>query len=314
MAKLTQNDFTILAKYIEPNLLDRWTGIEKKSVSENNITIANTGLFSSGKSQLFNALIDRTEDERFPVGTIPTTKIGDRERFSDRIELIDTPGIDANSEDDEMAFKMLVESDIILVTHNVKTGMLGRAEYEWIRSIASGMPEEERTKRIIFVATWIDAITDEVDYKKTIEEIKRQLFDATGVELIFWEVSSKRYYSAKKKNNDVLEKKSNIPGFRQFLVDYANNYEKESAIEKEIIIMSDETLSVLSEQAENLKKSITSIEKKHQKKAKERTSLWKSKLDRFKSMRSGVEGKLNKIKNEDNSSSFSSFKSSIMNM
>lgn len=314
MARLAKKDFTVLAKYIDPDLLERWTGIEKKSASDNYITIANTGLFSSGKSQLFNALIDRTEDERFPVGTIPTTKIGDREKFSDRIELIDTPGIDAKNKDDEVAFKMLVESDIILITHNVKTGMLGRAEFEWIQSIAYGMPEEERTKRLIFVATWIDAITDEGDYKKTIDEIKRQLIDAAGVELTFWEVSSKRYYTARKKNNEVLEKKSNIPGLRKFLIDYASSYEKESAIEKEIAILSEETLAALSQQADNLRKSISSIDKKHQKKAKEKTNLWTSKLDRFKNMRSGVESKLTRIKNEDDSSSFSSFKSSIMDI
>ena len=314
MAILDEKDFTVLENYVAPDVVERWSGIEKKLGYNSSITIANTGLFSSGKSQLFNALIDRTEDERFPVGTIPTTKIGDREKFSDRIELIDTPGIDAKNEDDETAFKMLVESDIILITHNVKTGMLGRTEFEWIQNIAQGMHEEDRKKRLIFVATWIDAITDEEDYKKTIVEIKKQLIDATGVELIFWEVSSKRYYAARKKNNAALERKSNVPSLREFLIEYASGYEKKSAIEKELEITCEETLKLLSQQAEKLRKRISTVEKKHEKRTKEKTNLWTSKLERFKSMRNSVETKMERIKNEDNSYSFSSFRNSIMDL
>lgn len=298
MAELTKKDFSVLEKYIGNDLCERWIGIKKKADANNHITIANTGLFSSGKSQLFNALIDRTEDERFPVGTIPTTKIGDREKFTDKIEFIDTPGIDANSEDDDVAFKMIVESDIILITHNVNIGMLGRTEFDWIQSIAYSMPEEERIKRLIFVATWIDAIADKEDYKKIIAEIKKQLNCATGVELIFWEVSSKRYYAARKNNNENLRVKSNIPGLREFLIEYASRYEKNLAVEKEITIIREETLTILSQKAKDIRKDISLIEKKHEKKGKEKIKLWTSKLERFNNMKDGIEMKLKRIENE----------------
>ena len=54
----------------------RWEGAEQKNNTKDMISIANTGLFSSGKSMLFNALLDRTVEERFKVGAAPTTKKG----------------------------------------------------------------------------------------------------------------------------------------------------------------------------------------------------------------------------------------------
>lgn len=314
MENLNKKDISILSRYIDSELLERWKGLEKKNLSNNCITIANTGLFSSGKSQLFNALLDRIENERFPVGAIPTTKIGDREKYSDRIEFIDTPGIDAKSEDDEVAFAMLMESDIILITHNIKSGMLGRSEFEWIKKIAEGMQVDERRKRMIFVATWIDAVADQEDYRKIIEEIRKQIYSATEVELDFWEVSSKRYYTAKLKRNDKLEKKSNIPRLRESLINYAENYEKESAIDNEKELLSEQILQRLRERTTVIEKSLDEISKKHRKISNEKLKLWKSKLERFKSLRGDIEDKIADIKNEDTSSSFSSFKNKILDI
>lgn len=127
-----KKDMEFVKKYMGDEIARRWEGLEQKQNNAGVVTIANTGLYSSGKSSLFNALLDQIENERFPVGAIPTTKAGDRERLSEYVEIIDTPGIDATYEDDEVAVNMLMESDIILITHNIKMGMLNQSEYTWI--------------------------------------------------------------------------------------------------------------------------------------------------------------------------------------
>ena len=108
---LTQKDIEALERLNISQISRQWEGLLRKSQNNGRITIANTGLYSSGKSSLFNALLGRTGDNdmRFKVGAVPTTKKGDREKFTDNIDLLDTPGIDTrDSHDDAEALDMLL--------------------------------------------------------------------------------------------------------------------------------------------------------------------------------------------------------------
>lgn len=237
---LSKKDAETLERLTCSGLLEKWEGLRRKFDSGGKITIANTGQYSSGKSTFLNALLRRTENERFQTGAIPTTKAGDRERFAEGIDLMDTPGIDANLADDTEAFRMLMEADIIIMTHNVKTGMLNRAEYEWLKKIADGIGQENLSDRLIFVSTWIDEIQNEADRQKLRDELQRQISEISrGKSVAFYEVSAKRYYTAVTKGNANLERASNIPDLREGLTGQAKLYgtSLQRVRKKELVIL-----------------------------------------------------------------------------
>ena len=92
---LSRSDIETLGRLTGSDMVNQWQGLIKKLDYGQKITIANTGLYSSGKSSLFNALLGRVSDDslRFPVGVVPTTKTGDREPLTENIDILDTPGI-----------------------------------------------------------------------------------------------------------------------------------------------------------------------------------------------------------------------------
>ena len=156
MAFFKERELGKLTDLTSKEFVQRWQGIEKKLSSKDTITIANTGLVNSGKSSLFNALLDAFEEERFPVGAIRTTKQGDKESLLDGVDIMDTPGIDATDEDDDVAYRTLMEADLIVATHNIKMGMLNKSEYEWLSHLAKKIEKKEIIRRLIFVCTWYD--------------------------------------------------------------------------------------------------------------------------------------------------------------
>ncbi len=221
--KLCGNDKKLLAQKIVNKL------------SDNNIKIVNTGLVSSGKSSLFNVLIDKIDEERFKTGAARTTVSQDSELISENIYLIDTPGIDVRKEDDDIAFNSTFESDIILMIHNIKTGMPNRQEMDWLKKICSNMNNTDEIKmRLIFICSWIDERDTSEDYETTIQNTKEMVFEAAGTEIDFFEVSVKRYITGIKKNNNILIDKSNIKNFKKYLLEKAVKYKKENIMEQNI--------------------------------------------------------------------------------
>jgi predicted GTPase len=121
MVKLAQNDIKVIEQYCGYDYAQRCRGILERR-ADKTVRIVNTGMVSSGKSSLFNTLINST-DEYFPTGAARTTTRAD---FFDcnNISYIDTPGIDVRSEDDALAFSTIMEADIIIMVHNIRTGPL----------------------------------------------------------------------------------------------------------------------------------------------------------------------------------------------
>lgn len=63
-----------LEKYTSYDLAQKLRGVLEKQARGDQILIGNTGMVSSGKSSLFNALLGAVEEERFKTGAIPTTR------------------------------------------------------------------------------------------------------------------------------------------------------------------------------------------------------------------------------------------------
>lgn len=273
MDKFTNKDLKIIEKYCGYEYASRYIGIKKRK-EDKMVRIVNTGMVSSGKSSLFNILTGSLEEEHFPTGAARTTI---RSNYYDvgNISYIDTPGIDVRTEDDALAFSTILEADIILMIHNIKTGPLNRSESEWLENIVARMNSIEMCKsRMIFVCTWKDTREKDEDYPNIIKDVKEQVYKITGTEIPFFEVSVTKYLSGVDKKKDVLIKNSGIVELQHHLHYYADSY-----IEKKKIIDNKE-LDFLVKEINDKLKSVQS------KKQEEATKTERSISDRFKSRKS----------------------------
>lgn len=255
--------------------------------SSDEINIANTGLVSSGKSTLFNILIGKADKERFKTGAARTTVSQDKEKIDDGIFLIDTPGIDVREDDDEIAFKALLEADIIVMIHNIKTGMPNRQEVQWLERICSNIKaEEEIKKRVMFLCSWIDERDTSSDYIDTINETKRLVFDAAKTEIEFFEVSAKRYNTGVKKNSNVLIDKSNIEDFKKRLfekaIEYKNSEMRFEAIKESILDFCYDCKGTLQTLKTEHTYKIREIKRNHEKQRDKKLKNWSDVLEALK--------------------------------
>ncbi len=318
---LSQSDIETIARLTTNyDLLKKWEGLARKLAGGAKITIANTGLYSSGKSSLFNALLGRVseEDMRFAVAAPPMTRTGDRESLTENIELLDTPGIDANVMDDTTAFNMLMEADIILMTHNVNLGMLNRSEYDWLKRIAGGISRETLSERLIFVSTWTDRIDNETDREKLRTEIKRQVLEAVnGVDIRFVEVSAKRYKTGVEKGKTGLQNASGIPELRELVISAGKNFAERSAALRrgEIVMLCGESRQELNARKREVSEEIENRQRRIKSRYSGVFEKWRGILAQFSSMRSIVGSKLQEVYNvSDNASEYQSFRNHIYSM
>lgn len=284
--QMTNIDINLMQKYVDINLTKKYEKIVNRMGVEK-VKIVNTGMVSSGKSSLFNSLIDSVEQEYFPTGAAHTTKIADAYDYKN-IEFIDTPGIDVRSEADALAFETIMEADIILMVHNIKTGPLNRTEAEWLENIAAKMADEEmRKSRIVFVCTWKDTREKESDYAEIIQNIQEMVFESVGTQIPFFEVSVKKYLDGNAKKKDVLMQNSGILELKNYIENYATEYlgRKQQMDEAEL----ETVLSEIRQQLCRVKQDKTTKQYKAERKVADKyraqKNAWKNVFDYFSSKR-----------------------------
>lgn len=283
---LSADELSLLEKYAGSETARRWETLQKKLASGDKITIANTGLYNSGKSMLFNAILDRTENERFSPRDRPITTSADRENFTECSDLIDTCGFgEFGNEIDMSMFNIVTEADIVIMTHHVKTGgLLDSLECEWLKKIAENIGAEAINDRLIFVCTAIDRISSEGERNKLRNELMRKVSGASFGRMIqFWEVSSTRYYKSKAEGNSELEAMSGIPALREYLVSEAERLSHMAgAMRKaEILRLCAEILSALSTARETVIRDFSELSGKIREKYRMKLEEWQEVLKTF---------------------------------
>ena len=276
------------------DLARRWQGLEQKCNSGDTVTIANTGRVNSGKSTLFNALLDR---RRFDEGAVRTTITGEREALQDGIELLDTPGTQATEEDDEAAFQAVVEADLIVFVHNSKEP-LDRFETAWLERLGGDIGTEQIADRLIFVCSWLDKGEKVANYDELQESLRRQIHSALGSSVDLWEVSAMRYFNGMERQKQGLVKASRIPEFREHLIHKAElaRAELSHKRQEQLARLAEETETRLGEQ-----RSALIRERESRREAVERSYLpmfryWEQTYESFKSYRKRAKDQLNNVR------------------
>lgn len=298
MVKFSEKELEFISEKCGKEFVQRYTGIVNRE-NDKVVKVVNTGMVSSGKSSLFNILIDSTEKEYFPTGAARTTKVADYFDYKN-ISFIDTPGFDVRNEDDELAFQTIMEADLIMMVHNIRTGPINRSEAEWLEEIVKRMKDVEMCQaRLMFVCTWKDTREKDEDYSDIIADVKRQVFGIIGVEVPFFEVSVKKYVNGVTKGKEVLKSSSGIIELKQYLEEYATQYmvKKAKLNEEEMCVLVFEIRNKLVDEKKLCKVQIDKIMANVKKKYKSRRSAWKQIYDIFAFKRNQLTTLKNEYKN-----------------
>lgn len=261
------------------------------SLDNEKVTVTNTGVVSSGKSSLFNALLREKDSDidRFAVGAARTTIAKSAEKYSENIELIDTPGIDVKEQDDEVALNAICASSIIMMVHNIKMGMLHDNEVEWLKKIVANLGNDKKQlkDRFIFVNTWIDSRMMEKSFQSTVDETKRILFETLGMEVEVINVSAKLYIQGISNNKQKFVDMSNILKLKEVIDNkakcYIDNYGL-SSVKNEIVNLCDEDCKILHTVKSDKVQKEESMRSDESSKYRVKLKEWEGSFKRFKDL------------------------------
>jgi predicted GTPase len=187
------------------------------AIQDNNIIVTCMGLYNHGKSSLLNTLIKDIEGETFKTADIRETTKNKKVRYNN-ITFVDTPGLNAQKNDDKRVMDAVKQSDINIFVHNVNTGEFVATEVEFFHNIINNWKNpKEFIDRTIFVLSRIDEADNDIVIKDTAIKIKQQIIDIFKVDGYVIPASSKDYIDGIVENEDELVEVSNIPMLKKCL-------------------------------------------------------------------------------------------------
>ena len=178
------------------------------------VVVANAGLLKSGKSSLFNALVD--DETAFRTSSVRCTQENQHYQYK-TFELVDTPGLDAEDCDTQEAEKIHDAADIVLFIHTVESEY-DRQELaclERLRQMAAG--PENFANRIIPVFSKVDR-QDEHDLRLLVDKSLGQYAEIANTKAKqYFCVSNRRYFKGCEEDRPRMIERSGIPGIREYL-------------------------------------------------------------------------------------------------
>lgn len=173
-----------------------------------------TGIYNAGKSTLLNALFNA---EKFPTGNIPTTKKVSQAEFNGAV-YVDTPGLNADEQDDRETDQAYESADLYLFVSNAENGGIGEQESRWLKALKGRYADENALKhRLVYVLSQGDRLEPET-LQRVLEQSRTDLQKVLGFcpEGAFC-VDSHTYSDGKEQNEPILVEDSGIPQLRTFL-------------------------------------------------------------------------------------------------
>lgn len=186
------------------------------------------GLLNAGKSSLLNMLTDHLKEDYFGTGDIRVTTSIQKERYN-QFEYIDTPGLDANEDDDEVASIGAKASDIILFVHQANRE-LEKEEYEFLENVAKSFGRRA-SKSVVLIISKIDGKNAD-ELNEIVSRIKEQCKQYLRFTPKTIQISNNRYRKGVLENKNNMIEKSGIPELKKYLNSIAdeafkNRYSKQ---------------------------------------------------------------------------------------
>lgn len=192
------------------------------------------GLMNAGKSYLLNMLTQHISEEFFKTNDIRETAT--IKKFeSEKYIYLDTPGLDANEEDDSQAQFGVAKADVVLFLHQPQGGLEVK-EIDFLKKLSRSFGKHSN-KSIIIVLSKVEKESKEsID---AIEEAVRiQCEKKIGFSPKIFKVSNSRYKSGIAKNKNALIDQSNIKSLIGHIDDVAATAQN-FKIQKSLIAIDD---------------------------------------------------------------------------
>lgn len=146
------------------------------------------GVLNSGKSSLLNMLTEHFESEYFPTGDRRVTR--ETKKFEKNgICYMDTPGLDADRDDEREAEAGILNADVLLFVHGAEKE-LEQGEIEFLKKF-KGSHGASGLSRLVVVIGKADRRDDE--FMAIMEKIKSQISRYVGRGVIIAPVSCNAY-------------------------------------------------------------------------------------------------------------------------
>ena len=195
------------------------------------IFIVNAGRMDHGKSSLFNSLLNKPI---FAVDDIRTTMTRQDADFSQDVVMVDTPGLDADSSDDKVAFDAYRRANLIVFVHTVKTGAVERDDIDSLNRMAKeAVSPEYFWRHFVLVFSNIDEYDadDAEDSKKMRiieEESLRNIKSGCGEhDFPIFRVSNTYFHDGNEANSEQLIAMSGIRELKEYILAHLDAWRQE---------------------------------------------------------------------------------------
>ena len=237
-----------LCETYNPNAIASIRELTRAKKSRAGATIMVYGVYNAGKSTLINALLGQ---ELAAVADVPETARVQGYRWGD-FEVLDTPGIDAPLEHEEITREQLIQSDVVVFVVNP----LGVVEEEKTLDV---LLELVLAGKMIFLVLNCKNRFDPIDLARVKDELReriqlkagnRQLLDHIPIV----EVNARSALKAKLENKQNLLNSSGFPKFESALAEFFASVEQKAIVARvatELRSFIQETVDALDEQQDH---------------------------------------------------------------
>jgi predicted ATP-dependent endonuclease of OLD family len=165
------------------------------------------GKQNSGKSTLLNVLCSFFKDEKFKTSDYIVTRKNEEyfDKGSNTI-FVDTPGLDANQEDDREANRSL-KTGVVLFLHSCRTGELDSLECKSLQRLVQEFDQPQR--QIAVLCSQTGGTGNGV--KEVLDRVRAQAREIVGNEVTVIAMDSIEYKYGRLENDERLIRHSHIP-------------------------------------------------------------------------------------------------------
>ena len=195
----------------------------KSSIEDDEIVVTCMGLYNHGKSSLLNALIKDFKQATFKTADVRKTTRSKKVKYKNLIYR-DTPGLNAQKNDDKRVMDAVKQSDINIFVHNVNTGEFVAKEMEFFHRIKKYWDNPiEFIERTIFVLSRIDEANSMDDIENTALKIQQQIQEVFSINIQVIPLSSKDYIDGMVEDEKELVEESMVPVLEKTIIRLGDN-------------------------------------------------------------------------------------------